>query len=517
MKCCLCGVTANDIKGEAVEQKLFKAFGVSEHWRLLPTEEIARLVEAAEENNFDTPSLRKAKEFLRGYRTTKLIDSFRDSGMEKLWSLLSPCFALIRVAAAFRRGSRRRNNHENHENNRSHPPSMDSDRSKDQMVALGACKEGNIEALKGLHENAETTDLLNARNKGGQGCAHLAAMDGNVDVLQALDDMGRSNLFTIEDKENLTPVHYAVINGHRNCLLWLGRKGVPLETKDKYGRTPLHIAAQEGRVDMIPVFQQLGVDFQLRTHRGKTAAHYASKFGRIDFLRALVEMEFRLDVIDNDARGLLYEAAKHNHPVIIELLVENGLSCISKDNDQSTAAHFAATEGHLECIRMLQRVGGTECLCIPNKTGRTPLHVAAQSGFAQIISAFKDFGIDPRVYDVGRNSPAHLAAQNGHLNAIKVLFEMGPMDEKNKYGRTPGHLAAWRNKSEILAFLGLNGVDVLTCQDNDGNLPIDLAKEESSMNDTVKTLEWIARKTNSLNTPQNGESVTTNANVSPRP
>jgi len=457
MKNGLCGCIATRPAVEPYEKKLTRAFGPLEKWRQLTTDELIELVNVGDELDFDNPAFREAKRTLRPFRASSLIESFQDSGMENL-------------------------------------------------VALGACKDGNIEALWGLHEKEETSDLLNVRNKSGQCCAHVAAIEGNVDVLMALEEMGRSNLFTAEDKENMTPSHYAVIHGTLNCLRYFGKKGVPLETKDKYGRAPLHIAAQEGQVDMIPVFRELGVDFKLRTHRGKTAGHYAAKFGRYDFIRALIEMELKLDVMDNDARGLVHEAAKHNHPFIIQLLVENGLICTSKDNDQNTPAHWAATGGHLEAIRMLHQVGGIQCLCLPNKTGKTPLHAAAQSGFAEIIAAFQEFGIESKVYDVGRNSPAHLAAQNGHLSALKILFEMGPVDEKNKYGRTPAHMAAWRNKPEVLGFLAVSGVDVLTCEDNEGNLPIDLAKEESSYNDSVKTLEWIERKLNTnVNTPKNEE------------
>lgn len=417
-------------------------------WQQMEIDELIELIDAADTMGYITEEMEKARRHARREKCSELTTAFDQSGSE-------------------------------------------------HAVALAAARIGNLYALWGFHEDPTTSDLLNARNKFGQSCAHVAIMNKQPTVLQELHRMGKSDLFEVHDGEGMTVVHHAVAHNDVQTLEFLGEQKVSLETKDKYGRTPLHIAAQCGHVHLIDVFTRRGTDFALRTNRGKTVAHFATKFGHMEFLQSLIQLKVDLNTLDNDGRGLVAEASKNNQPDILRFLVNVGLKCRVKDNDQLSPAHWAASEGHPGVIEVLHEVDGAECLSMCDRRGKTPLHVAAESGHDDVILAFKKFGFDTKVYDLSRNSPSHLAAQNGHLSALKVLAEMGPLDEKNKSGKTPAHCAAWRGNAKCVGFLAVKGADVLTCRDNDGKLPIDLAAEDDHK-ETIVALQWISDKLRSM-------------------
>lgn len=56
----------------------------------------------------------------------------------------------------------------------------------------------------------------------------------------------------------------------------------------------------------------------------------------------------------------------------------------------------------------------------PDASGKTPLHVAAALGHADICAFLTAHGADPNALDERRNTPLLLAAGAGHLAVVKV-------------------------------------------------------------------------------------------------
>ncbi|CAI9285560.1 unnamed protein product [Lactuca saligna] len=91
---------------------------------------------------------------------------------------------------------------------------------------------------------------INRAADGGVTAVHMAALNGHVDSLQLLIDLGASvNEVTVEDGTTIdligagsTPLHYAACGGNAQCCQILIAKGASLTAQNAKGWTPLAVA-----------------------------------------------------------------------------------------------------------------------------------------------------------------------------------------------------------------------------------------------------------------------------------
>jgi ankyrin repeat protein len=140
-----------------------------------------------------------------------------------------------------------------------------------------------------------------------------------------------------------------------------------------------------------------------------------------------------LEVADSSARvKLIYLAAQYSLNELVETLSQSS-------NDKDLALSLAAGEGSLRAIKTL-------CQCdanidVADILGLTPLHMAAANGHADAIVTLLELGAS-QVADSDGNLPLHLAAQNGHTAAALALCnDSSILSEHNLAGNNPFDLA----------------------------------------------------------------------------
>ena len=97
---------------------------------------------------------------------------------------------------------------------------------------------------------------------------------------------------------------------------------------------------------------------------------------------------------------------------------------------------------------------------------RSVLHKAAYySGSATLLENLITQGADVNARDKGAWTPLHLAAKNGHVEALQILLENGAnMHVKDiKHGWTPLHIAIVSKQYESAKFLIRAGSSVSEC------------------------------------------------------
>ena len=101
-----------------------------------------------------------------------------------------------------------------------------------------------------------------------------------------------------------------------------------------------------------------------------------------------------------------------------------------------------------------------------NGYDRSVLHKAAYySGSATLLENLITQGADVNARDKGAWTPLHLAAKNGHVEALQILLENGAnMHVKDiKHGWTPLHIAIVSKQYESAKFLIRAGSSVSEC------------------------------------------------------
>ena len=101
-----------------------------------------------------------------------------------------------------------------------------------------------------------------------------------------------------------------------------------------------------------------------------------------------------------------------------------------------------------------------------NAYDRSVLHKAEYySGSATLLENLITQGADVNARDKGAWTPLHLAAKNGHVEALQILLENGAnMHVKDiKHGWTPLHIAIVSKQYESAKFLIRAGSSVSEC------------------------------------------------------
>lgn len=182
---------------------------------------------------------------------------------------------------------------------------------------LRYAKSGNYEGLKkeifaisgGKNPNATTKT-----DENGLTPLHFASIENHIECIKLLLS-AQADKDTI-DKDGKTALHYACINGHIDTVkVLIAETGTNRSIQDKNGFTPLHEAARHGHLDIVKelliAYPDAGADRDLVSHFGSSALHLASYHGYFDIVQFLVE-ELSDITIKNRHGQLASEVAKTN-------------------------------------------------------------------------------------------------------------------------------------------------------------------------------------------------------------
>lgn len=117
-------------------------------------------------------------------------------------------------------------------------------------------KSNKEDCISEFDESTVLCHLINKTADGGITALHMAALNGHVESLQLLLDLGASySEVTVEDGTTIdligagsTPLHYAACGGNAKCCQILIAKGASLTVENANGWTPLMVARSWHRV-----------------------------------------------------------------------------------------------------------------------------------------------------------------------------------------------------------------------------------------------------------------------------
>jgi ankyrin repeat protein len=234
------------------------------------------------------------------------------------------------------------------------------------------------------------------------------------------------------DERGYAPIHYAAACGLVEQVRELLSLGALVRTQDRMGNTAIHWAV---------AFNQFQIVAMLLTQSdknmnpvntcnllGRTPLHWACAIGNLQLATLLVEAGGALvNVMDQDGASPLHAATAVGHVGVVKYLLGHGAFLCSEDEVGDTPLHWAIREGHDNVVAALlesQSVSqfaspvsteqpyiythtglfvstqGITLLPIqahPNEDGETPLHLAACTASAAIVSRLLRNGAPPNL------------------------------------------------------------------------------------------------------------------------
>jgi len=422
---------------------------------------------------------------------------------------------------------------------------------------------------------------MEARDRSGRTPLHIAAEYGTAETVAALIDAGadpgardRNGRFPADLAEDNPEVKdhdiFRVLEEARNaaqpdCGLWNSSgffekataadvkiclaAGADVNARTQDGWTPLLVAAAHGTADTIAALMESGADMEVRTGEVWTPLHVAARFGTAETVAAFIEAGADTEARDGSGWTPLHMAAAYGAAETVAVLIESGADPGARNRNGRFPADLAEDNPKVKdhnIFRALEKARNAarpdcslwnsrgflenttaadvrRCLAAGaevnarDRSGRTPLHMAAAYGTAATVAAFIEAGADPGARDRDGRFPADLAEDNpkvrGHdifrvlekaRNAARpdcglwnspAFFENATaadvkrcltagteVNARDENGWTPLLLAAAYGTAETTAALVGAGADP-KARDRDGRFPADMAEGNGKVKD----------------------------------
>mmetsp|Transcript_25599 Transcript_25599/g.64250 ORF Transcript_25599/g.64250 Transcript_25599/m.64250 type:complete len:724 (+) Transcript_25599:66-2237(+) len=388
--------------------------------------------------------------------------------------------------------------------------------SKDNPPLVGACWSNHTEMIDFLLECGIDP---NQADSDGKDALFMAALNGNVSVVQRLLDRGAP----VDGQDGSgKPISIATAHGHVDVMRLLISKGAKLNVCNP----PLLHAISKGDVEWALELLAQGTDPNYLLPGDRTFLWYAASYGHLDITKALVErgamkngppvlkssplvvasenghlnvVQFLLQVgadPDDATRTItpLTVACKKGHVSIVQVLVQAGAD-INRTSEGFSALWMATREDRMDCVQYLIEKGASPVILsgpasttildqlmmksgppnlemvrfliraqVPLKTPAPMVCVAAQHGSLELLQLVLEEGADATASDKDMDGALHYAVYGGReKDVLACLLKHGcNLETKNRRGFTPLYLAVIHEDVEMVGHLFALGADPLS-------------------------------------------------------
>lgn len=157
---------------------------------------------------------------------------------------------------------------------------------------------------------------------------------------------------------------------------------------------------------------------------GETAVIIASKYGSRLVLNILLnKLRADVNISDSNNTSAVLWAAKRGNWDIVKTLINKGAIVDRSNNDDQVALQYAIrTKNQTNVWRIVRADRLGRSLHVADNQGRTPLHIAAETGDINIISLLLSDGANKNTTDLWGRTPAQTALSRGYIQAYSILL-----------------------------------------------------------------------------------------------
>jgi ankyrin repeat protein len=238
-----------------------------------------------------------------------------------------------------------------------------------------------------------------------------------------------------------------------------------------------------------PVASQIGV-IRLLLQKGLSALVDMNRMlltaceeVNVELAAFLLSSGANANFLGNDGSRPVHQVA-HNSQ-ILQRLGEKGADVNIRDLNGETALHWAARKGSISGVEWLLANGAV--VGATSGAGHTPLHVATENGHEQACRILLESGADcERHTSTTRSTPLHRAAEVGNLAVVEILldFNADPW-ARNKWKDTPLHIASQMGHAKIVEKLLHTSAGAATLESVEENGRRPLHKAAGQNNATI--------------------------------
>lgn len=262
----------------------------------------------------------------------------------------------------------------------------------DNTPLLVACTYGHAEAaLRLITQKAN----VRARNEHGASPMHYAAVEGLLDVTEALLSAARADGGDAEVTKLVNCGHAKVYNRH-------------LDTYAQ--RVPLSSAAESGFAEVAGVLLAAGAQLEDPDDEGRTALWLAARHSRLPATRLLLQNGADTGVKDAKGCSVLEAAMAGKNEDLILALLARGIADVN--NTAGSPLRDAVRSGKRGVVEALLTHGASVELK-PGAVGSMPLHAACEKGDEYLVSLLVRARADPSLSDMAGLTAFDLLRRKG--------------------------------------------------------------------------------------------------------
>jgi ankyrin repeat protein len=274
----------------------------------------------------------------------------------------------------------------------------------------------------------------------------------------------------------LTPLHFAVLMGHKGVAQALLEHGADINAADALGLTALGMAAQAGNTALARVLLDRGapVDRPMQASKllpvfaGDTPLALATLCNHRDMVAFLLDRGANPNLRIREGFTPLHLA---DSTQIAELLIAHGADLAGRGYEARTPLHQAAMQARAPLVRLLLKHGAD-----PNAReahGETPLLLALSQSIAsaEVIRLLIDHGAEVNVRSRSGGTALHAALERDRQIMVALLDAGASVDTPDQYGRTVLHWAVEKGNVGLVELLLARGAFV-NAKDATGRTPL---------------------------------------------
>jgi len=169
--------------------------------------------------------------------------------------------------------------------------------------------------------------------------------------------------------------------------------------------------------------QAIMTEINLRTKNGESALSIAAKHGFLNCVKFLILKGANKEHFTNAHHTPLSLAVTENHLKVVQVLFEDW---ISPNSHEQQYLHLSPIF-NVKSKEIAQILIDNDAVThhIYNNKNQSPLTVASQNGFLDVVQFFLDDGLDINHIDNDNKTPLFYALTNGHHEVVNLLISKG--------------------------------------------------------------------------------------------